>query len=63
MSYVPINVSSFEGNKIIASYKPLGLFYCYDHESDLFIGIDNSTGDSWVKEFENKNECLDWLCS
>lgn len=26
-----------------------------------FVGIDNSTGDAWVEEFQDLPECLMWL--
>lgn len=30
-------------------------------DEDLFIGIDNSTGDAWTEEFDNLEQCLNWL--
>jgi len=30
-------------------------------EDEIFIGIDNSTGDAWVEEFKTKQECMSWL--
>lgn len=48
-----------ETSKIIATRKPLGLFY--ERDGDLHVGIDNSTGEAWVEEFKTARECLDWL--
>lgn len=46
-------------HSIIDNFKPLGRFYMNDN--GVYIGIDNSTGDCWVEEFENKNDCINWL--
>ncbi len=40
-------------------YKPIGRFYT--KEGDLYIGIDNSTGDAWTEEFKTKASCFKWL--
>lgn len=40
-------------------YKPIGRFY--SKEGDLYIGIDNSTGNAWTEEFKTKRSCLKWL--
>ncbi len=53
------HINREEASKIIETRKPLGLFYEVD--GDLHVGIDNSTSDAWVEEFETKEECLDWL--
>lgn len=39
--------------------RPLGLFY--EIGIDTYIGIDNSTGEARVEEFETKAACLEWL--
>lgn len=39
---------------------PIGLFY-YKEGSDLFTGIDNSTGDAFIEQFRTLEECLRWL--
>lgn len=38
---------------------PPGLYWA--NESGKYIGIDNSTGDAWVEEFETLQECIRWL--
>lgn len=40
-------------------YKPIGRFYT--KEGELYIGIDNSTGDAWTEEFKTKASCFKWL--
>lgn len=52
-------VTREEASKIIATGKPLGLFYEID--GNLHVGVDNSTGEAWVEEFKTARECLDWL--
>lgn len=44
---------------IIDNRKPLGLFII--SLDKYFIGIDNSTGDAWVEEFDERDECESWL--
>lgn len=46
-------------HSIVNNFKPLGRFYMKDN--GVYIGIDNSTGDCWVEEFKNKNDCMNWL--
>lgn len=55
----PIKISKEKAHKIINNREPLGLFYFL--ENDVFVGIDNSTGDSFVEEFKDKETCLAWL--
>lgn len=56
-------ITSEEANKIIETGKPLGKFYEVDFEAEeiIYIGIDNTTGDAWVEEFEDIEECICWL--
>lgn len=37
------------------------LLYGYDEESGLYIGIDNTSNDCWVEEFDSEQSCIDWL--
>jgi len=53
------NISQHEANAIIATYKPIGLFYFYSRGK--FIGIDNSTSDAWTEEFDTYEACTEWL--
>lgn len=39
--------------------KNLGLFWT--NEENAYVGMDNTTGDAWVEEFETLRGCLDWL--
>lgn len=48
-----------DARSIIETRKPLGRFFLLDN--DLYVGIDNSSGDAWVEEFETKEKCLSWL--
>jgi hypothetical protein len=55
-----INIITNEAaSGIIEHREPKGLFYTM--ESGMFVGIDNSTGDAWVEEFQSEMECRDWL--
>lgn len=55
-----INIITNEAaSGIIEHGEPKGLFYTM--ESGRFVGIDNSTGDVWVEEFQSEMECRDWL--
>lgn len=54
-----IEISSFEATEIIKSKSPIGKFY--RKENNLFIGIDNETGDAWVEEFQTLENCFSWL--
>lgn len=45
---------------IIEEREPIGLFY-HEECSDLFTGIDNSTGDAWIEQFRTLEKCLRWL--
>lgn len=52
-------ITKDEATNIIETYKPIGKFYLVD--GDLFIGIDNSTGCAWTEEFDNIDDCMEWL--
>lgn len=45
--------------KILDDYSILGLYYF--KEGNVFIGVDNSTGDCWVEEFDSLEKCINWL--
>lgn len=44
---------------IIDTRQPRGLFY-YNPDK-LYLGCDNTNGDAWVEEFNNKEDCIAWL--
>lgn len=48
-----------QARTIVDIRKPFGLFYLLD--DDIYIGIDNSTGDAWTEEFANLHQCKKWL--
>ena len=52
-------ITKEEAFKIIETYAPKGLFWLEDDSK--FIAIDNSTEDALVEEFNDKEECLQWL--
>lgn len=52
-------VSKDEASSIIETREPLGLFYL--EEDGKFVGIDNSTGDAFVEEFNSFEPCERWL--
>ncbi|HEK8842920.1 TPA: hypothetical protein STX52_000060 [Clostridioides difficile] len=38
-----------------------GLFLYKDEGAQVYIGIDNSTGECWVEEKGTEEECIAWL--
>lgn len=52
-------ISKENVDNIIETTKPLGLFYTFD--TDKWIGIDNSSGDVFIEEFDSFIECYLWL--
>lgn len=40
---------------------PLGLFYL--EFGEVYVAVDNSTGDAWTEEFGSKEMALSWLSS
>lgn len=54
-------IDSKKSESIIANYAPEGLFWYFDYASQKYIGIDNSTGDAWVEEFDTLEDCKQWL--
>lgn len=52
-------ITKGEAFKIIETKEPEGLFWLIDE--DAFIAIDNSRGEAFVEEFQDKEEGLQWL--
>ena len=53
-------VTSQQADEIIETLKPLGLFYvCKD--DGTYTAIDNSCRHAWTEDFENINDCIDYL--
>lgn len=45
--------------RIIVTRRPRNIFV--QENGERYLGIDNRTGDAWVKEFTSLDECLKWL--
>jgi hypothetical protein len=43
---------------IIFGREPRGLFII---KEDVWVGIDNLSGDAWVEEFDTEKKCIKWL--
>ena len=59
-----IEVSSLEANIIINQRRPYGNFWMETMSVTgqmVYIGIDNTTGDAWTEEFDDREEMLSWL--
>ncbi|MFW6025744.1 MAG: hypothetical protein ACOCRX_05315 [Candidatus Woesearchaeota archaeon] len=54
-----LKITNEEASYIIDKRVPIGKFYIED--GDMFVGIDNETGDAWTKNFKSKDDCLKWL--
>ena len=57
-------VTQEEASDIIESRKPLGLFYCIEKSKDnrnIYVGIDNRSGDAWTEDFKSLSTCKRWL--
>ncbi len=52
-------VSLDELNKVIALYAPRGLFLAKGN--NLWIAVDNSTGDAWTEGFQSRQQAVRWL--
>ena len=54
-----IEITNKEAEDIINSRKPLGKFLF--KENNLYVGIDNETGEAWTEDFYNYEDCIEWL--
>lgn len=52
-------VKQEESFEIITKREPRGLFWQKD--GDIYVAIDNTTGDAWTQDFANYEDCLAWL--
>ena len=52
-------ISQEKANEIIETREPLGKFWC--KEGNIYVAIDNSTGDAWTEDFDNYEECEKYL--
>lgn len=46
-------------SKVIDSFELRGLFYAV--VNDVYVAVDNSTGESWTEEFKTLGDCIGWL--
>lgn len=57
-------VSQKEAKRIIDTRQPRGRFFLKDCETagnQVFIGIDNTSGNAWTETFVSPNDCTNWL--
>ena len=54
-----LELDSLQADNIIKTCRPLGKYWT--KQNGLYIGIDNSTGDAWVEEFESYTQMIRWL--
>lgn len=57
-------ITQEEATKIIDERKPLGLFYLIEKspvKGNIYVGIDNTTGDAWTEDFKSLGTCKRWL--
>lgn len=59
MNTIVQEITLVEYDLLIENRSPKGLFYTVGY--DCYIGIDNTTRDAWVEEFETLDECTSWL--
>lgn len=52
-------IGQLEASKIIETRQPLGKFWLM--EGTKYVGIDNSDGDAWTEEFDDKEIMMAWL--
>lgn len=52
-------ISVETASNIIYTGEPLGLFWT--KEKDIYVGIDNTTGNVFCADFYKKKECFKWL--
>jgi len=61
MAYELNEVTTEAADNIIETRMPLGRFYCFDERKELWISIDNSSGDAFVEEFSDLINCIAYL--
>jgi len=54
-----VKVDKSQAAEIIEKRLPLGMFYHVD--GNIFVGIDNRTGDAWTEDFKTLGVCKRWL--
>lgn len=54
-----IKIDNNKSTEIIEKREPRGLFYTI--ENDIYVGIDNLSGDAWTEDFKTLKQCKRWL--
>jgi hypothetical protein len=54
-----IKIDNNKSIEIIEKREPRGLFYTI--ENDIYVGIDNLSGDAWTEDFDTLAQCKRWL--
>jgi len=54
-----IKIDNNKSIEIIEKREPRGLFYTI--ENDIYVGIDNLSGDAWTEDFDTLTQCKRWL--
>ena len=62
--YEITEVESLLAFSVIENRTPYGKFYLIEKDADYqitYVAIDNTTGDAWTEEFDDKEKMLAWL--
>lgn len=54
-------ISAAKAYEIASTMDPIGLFIHHDVLREVYVAIDNSTGDAWVEEFKYYEDAVKWL--
>lgn len=56
-----INSGGYKKEVGFCKYSPLGKYLEPYPEDEVFVAIDNETGDAWTEQFYSKTVALNWL--
>lgn len=54
-------ISNAKACEIAVTRDPIGLFIHHDGLREVYVVIDNSTGDAWFEEFKYYEDAVKWL--
>lgn len=54
-------ISAAKAYEIASTMDPIGRFIHHDILHEVYVAIDNSTGDAWVEEFKYYEDAVKWL--
>lgn len=54
-------ISAVKAIDIAVTRDPIGRFIHHDVLHEVYVTIDNSTGDAWVEEFKYYEDAVKWL--